>query len=530
VVRQQKSYGPPAEGVTIVRASASDLAMLKQLWGERGGNGGVTEAWSVDNPLLSYRFRERKRQLDGELGRPADELDGFHGSNPSNYLSIVQGGFRSDLRGTAVGQVYGSGEYMAKCPNVSIAYCRDGEYMLVCRLSLGYKSSSPTNVDGDHIWVPDCQYYVISSPAQILPKYIVKFSSGLRYSPQAPLRCEALEAALTKPGGFNTKKEEEKILELPPNRPCLMSRPSATVLWLGLMQAHHSDEQLQGDVRSFFQKHAPEYMQDMKVQIVRGTFKKAHAVLARPIPKQKVHQFNTLPFVEGGVSRTICVDDAHGSPEQKCPKFIAKYCRGQNLRFTHPCWCWHPQRETEGARYKLESVDLFSAKGNEIASKFMSYAPFHNGQPKVVGIKAVKNPVLTRLHEEYRRYLATKHREEPTVRELYHGTNNNIHDVLFTHGLQPPSDCQASEACPVSGGKGLCTTLCTNSCKFCTEKHDWKRCHMFGLGIYLADMSQKSHRYVSQREILPDGSRRHRMIVCSVLGRAFKLEGHLRFA
>merc|ERR1712159_653203 len=82
--------------------------------------------------------------------------------------------------------------------------------------------------------------------------------------------------------------------------------------------------------------------------------------------------------------------------------------------------------------------------------------------------------------------------------ELYHGTNNNILDILYKHGLQPPSDTQPSELCPRSGGKGLCTTLCNNDCKYCTEKHEWNKCHMYGLGIYLADMAQKSHRYVSQ--------------------------------
>jgi len=122
-----------------------------------------------------------------------------------------------------------------------------------------------------------------------------------------------------------------------------------------------------------------------------------------------------------------------------------------------------------------------------------------------------------------------KHREEPKVRELYHGTNNNILDVLYQHGCKPPSDTQASEACPVSGGKGLCTTLCDNDCKYCTEKHEWNRCHMFGLGIYLADMAQKSHRYVSHPQVV--GKRKqYRMILCSVLGRAFKIQGHLKCA
>jgi len=50
---------------------------------------------------------------------------------------------------------------------------------------------------------------------------------------------------------------------------------------------------------------------------------------------------------------------------------------------------------------------------------------------------------------------------------------------------------------------------------------------MYGLGIYLADMAQKSHRYVSQPRMV-GGRRQYRMIVCSVLGRAFKIEGHLK--
>merc|ERR1711988_660246 len=64
----------------------------------------------------------------------------------------------------------------------------------------------------------------------------------------------------------------------------------------------------------------------------------------------------------------------------------------------------------------------------------------------------------------------------------------------------------------------------------CTEKHEWNKCHMFGLGIYLADLSQKSHRYCSQPEVTANRKRRYRMVVCSVLGRAFTVEGHLRHA
>lgn len=50
---------------------------------------------------------------------------------------------------------------------------------------------------------------------------------------------------------------------------------------------------------------------------------------------------------------------------------------------------------------------------------------------------------------------------------------------------------------------------------------------MYGLGIYLADIAQKSHRYCSRPDAT-NGLRRYRIVVCFVLGRAFKVEGHLR--
>jgi hypothetical protein len=172
-------------------------------------------------------------------------------------------------------------------------------------------------------------------------------------------------------------------------------------------------------------------------------------------------------------------------------------------------------------------VDLDSAKGNEIITNFTASAPFHTGNPKVIAVNAIDNPVLARLHGEYRKYLRTKHMAEPPVQELYHGTNNNILGILYKHGLQPPSDMEPSDECPISGGKGLCTSLCNNDCQFCIKKHTWKKCHMFGLGIYLADMAQKSHRYCSQPR-RNGGKDVYRMVICEVLGKSYKLEGHLR--
>merc|ERR1712137_672746 len=166
---------PPARGVTIEQATSSDLALMKKFWTDREASGTVTAAWSIDNPYRTYIFNMRRCELQQKLGRDPDQLEGLHGSSPENYISIVSEGFRSDLRS---GQVYGAGEYFAKCPNISVGYCKGRLYMLVCRLLLGVKSSTAQNKDGDHIWVPQAQYYVISSPEQVLPVFIVRFETS----------------------------------------------------------------------------------------------------------------------------------------------------------------------------------------------------------------------------------------------------------------------------------------------------------------------------------------------------------------
>jgi len=217
----------------------------------------------------------------------------------------------------------------------------------------------------------------------------------------------------------------------------------------------------------------------------------------------------------------------NGSPGQKCPKWIAQYCRGRNLSYTTPCWCNHPTCPTDRARFQLTPLDLGSAKGEELISKFMASGCFHDGMPRVVAIQTISNDVLQSLHMDYRKYLLEKNKEEPDALELFHGTNNNILDIVYMHGLQPPSDRKAAESCPYSGGKGLCTTLCDNGCPYCTEPHEWNRCHMFGLGIYLADTAAKSHRYVSHPRAGTGGRKQYRMVVCSVLGRSYRIAGHL---
>lgn len=461
------------------------------------------------------------------LRRNPDELQAFHGTRLENILPIAENGFDSRRRS---GQVYGVGEYFAKEPQVSVGYCNGGDYMLVCSLWLGRESADQKNRNGDHIWVPQCRYYVVSEPTQALPRFIVRFRTA-----SIPPHCHELDRTLALPS-YDTKQQGEAHA-VPSNPPCDMEAEVTDFLWIGYLHDHISDEALKADICKFLSAnadgcwHPPEPCEEERnssVQIIKGMgkYKIAHVFLRKAITRDLVSLMSTAVFTEGGVERMICVTDGHGSRTSRCPHATAGYCRGHNLRFTNPCWCRHDERPAY-VHHSLKEIGLETAKGEELSSKFMTSAPFHDGCPRIVKIHAIKNTRQAQLFSQYRLYLAKKNGEEPPVRELYHGTNCNILETIYMHGLHPPSDCQASERCPVSGGKGLSTSICSNTCEFCTDRHAWNKCHMYGLGIYLADIAQKSHRYVSQPSVKL-GRRSYCMVVCSVLGRAFEVAGHLK--
>jgi len=389
--------------------------------------------------------------------------------------------------------------------------------MIVCQLSLGVQASAEELEDGDHIWVPPCRYYVIKSPEQVVPLYIVKFASW-------SIMDKELEEVLAKPTWTTIEQAEARTI--PPNRPAQMSADSTDSLWIGYLDPSLSDETLEHELSTFLTEHLPtELHTELQLQVVRGRYTQAKVRLGGQLPREAVLSLCERPFMEGGTERTVTVDDAHGSPGQKCPRNVAMYCRGRNLRFVDPCWCDHANVPTQLAGYTLEPLDLEGAKADEIINNFCKTMT----GARVTAINIVNNETLSKLHDKYKNYLQTKNSEEPKVIELYHGTNNNILDVVYTDGLQPPSDTAPAEECEVSGGKGLSTTLCNNNCTKCVQRHTWKHCHMFGLGIYLADQALKSHRYVSEPVKTSCGNSCFRMVLCSVaMGHVLQLDGELK--
>eukprot|EP01006_Ploeotia_vitrea_P051788 TRINITY_DN67602_c5_g1_i1.p1 TRINITY_DN67602_c5_g1~~TRINITY_DN67602_c5_g1_i1.p1 ORF type:complete len:381 (-),score=21.92 TRINITY_DN67602_c5_g1_i1:426-1568(-) len=306
-----------------------------------------------------------------------------------------------------------------------------------------------------------------------------------------------------------------------------MVAPCTKHLWVGFLDPNLTDEEIPKDVA--------EWLSDLEIDRIspehESLRRAARVVLKKYISKDAVWELGRRPY-HG--KYTICVDDcqpqnpAHTS--QVCPRYkgVSKFCRWANIRYAgNPCDFQHPPRmsPTIRAEYWMEDVPLRSAKGEELVSHFMQSAPFHNGTPRVVGIQSISNPILHERYEARKRYQDSKHSTAGTECELYHGTNCNILPIVYQHGLKVPSDFMADDRCPVSGGKGLSTSLCNNDCKFCTQPHQWNRCHMYGLGIYLADMAAKSHRYVSQ----PLHGRYYKIVKCrAALGNPYLVEGHLK--
>jgi len=168
---------------------------------------------------------------------------------------------------------------------------------------------------------------------------------------------------------------------------------------------------------------------------------------------------------------------------------------------------------------ELETVRSGSAKFDEIQTELCRSMP----TARIVKITRARNAALEKMYEQRCDFIKEK-QGFAVEKELWHGTSVDAIPTLLQHGLQPTADSRPSDKCPISGNKGLCTTLCSTECQHCTDAHCWDKCHMYGLGVYLADIAQKSHQYVRTSK----GSATYSMLRCRVLlGNPYLIEGNL---
>jgi len=484
----------------LTRITRAKRSLLQQKWRDAGGRGDLVNAWQVRNPRLELLFRASECAFADTLGHSSDAIDGWHGTAEENVLSIAVSGFDPGRRS---GQVYGAGEYFAKDPNISVGYARGGAFMFLCKLLLGREGE-------DHAWVDTCKYYVMkqrSGRVQALPLFLVQF----RESEGALARqLRLVRSRDTEDPGVLAARQRGGLCACEARRDAGMVAAFTRHLWVGWLAPElcfADDDAVAEDVAAF--------LEGLKVEQVvperNGARVGAFVLLAAPIDRCVFAALQRRRY--RGECRISVDDQQPGNPrcaEKICPRLAgpSRYCRGWNLR-GHLAWQWgcpfsHPreQRPTHRAAYTLERVPRGSAKFDEIEGDLLQSAPFSSadgscGRPRIVAVRRVVNTTLERLWAERSSFLRDKH-GFAVEKELWHGTNCKALPELLTHGLQPPSDTTPSGACPLSGGKGLCTTLCGTDCQHCREPHTWDRCHMYGLGVYLADLAQKSHRYVRE--------------------------------
>eukprot|EP00755_Sulcionema_specki_P034100 Sspe_Gene.102241::Locus_77147_Transcript_1_1_Confidence_1.000_Length_682::g.102241::m.102241 len=136
----------PPDTEVLEQLGAAKMCHLEKKWRAAIG---VTcpylpvRGWQVRNPRLDAMYRATQTNMVKEDGKLPDEIDAWHGTPAENVLGIAREGFAPEKRAR---QVYGDGEYFAKDPRVSIAYCKGDAYLFLCKLLLG-------EAGRDHTWV-----------------------------------------------------------------------------------------------------------------------------------------------------------------------------------------------------------------------------------------------------------------------------------------------------------------------------------------------------------------------------------------
>lgn len=508
----------PSENNVFGKITKAKLRLLQQKWTNAGGHGHLLNAWQVRNPQLEFLFRGAEANFSELYGELSDIIDAWHGSSEQNIVSIAINGFDPKRRS---GQVYGAGEYFAKNPNVSMGYAGGGSFMFLCKILLGKQ-------DVDHTWASGPQFYVIKqreSRVQVMPIFLVQFKASSSSFSRMLVNELALSQDVEEAGAL-AAQQRGGLYACEARRDAGMTATCTRHLWLGWLAPSlrfKNDDGIAEDVCEFLRGISVEQVVPERNGARIGAF----VLLDHPIDQST--------FLELGERKyhgewTISVDDSQpGNPKcagKPCPRLCgpSKYCRGWNIR-GHTSWNWgcpfaHPEdlRPTFAVEVGLETVPPNSAKFDEIQTEMRRSMPY----ARIVKVQRSQNMALEKMYDERRKFLHDKH-GFTVEKELWHGTSVDAIPTLLQHGLQPPADSVPSDACPFSGKKGLCTTLCGTECGHCTSAHRWGKCHMYGLGVYLADIAQKSHQYVRK-----SGRSTYSMLLCRVcLGNPYLIEGNL---
>jgi len=241
------------------------------------------------------------------------------------------------------------------------------------------------------------------------------------------------------------------------------------------------------------------------------------------------HSYHSTPHSSPYSSHSISSPSSHSyhstpSPQPKPSNYVCENqaCRYNNIKFLGKCKYIHTTvpSPTKNATFSLD--DVHPAKHSEIKDKFAASFPgatFHS-------VKKINNSTIYNLFTIRQEQIRQKRKGlPPHDLELYHGTDHNIIDQIMKSGFSLPADYEGDPNCPTSSKRVGKTSLCDINCKLCTQHpHKWNQCHMYGLGIYFADLAKKSNGYVTNT---PTGAKK-KMLLCRVeLGHSEKIDKDL---
>lgn len=132
-----------------------------------------------ENPRLRARFR-RQRDAFASCGKSTEEIWVFHGTSEANVASIMAGGFKVGGHDVALahGALHGHGIYTAKGPDTPMDYAgvASSEYVILARALPGAIGVGAGEASCD-CWEPEQDWAIFRSGSQLLPVYVVRFST-----------------------------------------------------------------------------------------------------------------------------------------------------------------------------------------------------------------------------------------------------------------------------------------------------------------------------------------------------------------
>ena len=131
-----------------------------------------------ENPRVAAQFR-RQRDAFASDGKSTEEIWVFHGTAAANVAAIMAEGFRVGGKDVAVshGSLHGRGVYTAIGPDTPMDYAgvSSSECVILARALCGAKGA--TEEAGADCWEPEQDWAIFRSGSQLLPVYVVRFSS-----------------------------------------------------------------------------------------------------------------------------------------------------------------------------------------------------------------------------------------------------------------------------------------------------------------------------------------------------------------